>query len=206
MIEEAGSLSKYGRQKLQRLYTQGAAAYGCVRNLAKISRLLVSKVRQFLHSKASYTKFTLATRKFNRMRAFARFKNENWCMDFAYFDKLAKENNGVKYLLVRQDLFDRTVNAKGMKTKDSEATVKAFSSMITKKNRPKKIPVDKDTEFAGAPEKFCAAEGIKIYSTMSETKAALAERTKRSLKGILYCYMEGFGYKYIHELPQIITT
>ena len=51
------------------------------------------------------------------MRAFARFKNEIWCMDLAYVDKLAKENNGVKYLLVRQDLFDRTVNAKGMKTR-----------------------------------------------------------------------------------------
>ena len=60
------------------------------------------------------------------MRAFARFENKIWCMDLAYVDKLAKENNGVKYLLVRQDLFDRTVNAKGMKTKDSQETVKTF--------------------------------------------------------------------------------
>ena len=52
-----------------------------------------------------------------------------------YVDKLANESNGVKYLLVRQDLFDRTVKAKGKKTKDSQETVKAFSSIITKKNR-----------------------------------------------------------------------
>ena len=110
-IEEAGSLSEYERQKLQRLYTQGAAAYGPVRNLAKASRLPVSQVRQFLHSKASYTKFTSASRKFKRMRAFAIFRNEIWCMGLAYVDKLAKENNGVKFLLVRQDFFDRTVNA-----------------------------------------------------------------------------------------------
>ena len=32
-IEEAGSFSKYERQKLERLFTQGAAAYGSVRNL-----------------------------------------------------------------------------------------------------------------------------------------------------------------------------
>ena len=126
-------------------------------------------------------------------------------MDLAYVDKLAKENNGVKYLLVRQDLFDRTVNAKGMKTKDSQETVKVFSSMITKKNRPKKIWVDKGTEFAGAFKKF-SAEGIQVYSTMSETKAAFAERTIRSLKNILYRYMEDFGYKYIHKLPQFIAT
>ena len=103
-IEEAWSLSKCESQKLQRLYTQGAAPHGSVRNLAKASKIRVSMMRQFLHSKAFYTKFTLATRKFKRMRAFAGFRNENWCMDFAYVDKLAKKKNGVKYLLVLQDL------------------------------------------------------------------------------------------------------
>ena len=115
------------------------------------------------------------------MRAFARFRNEIWCKDLVYVDKVAKENTDVKYLLVRQDLFDRTVNGKGMKTKDSQETVKAFSSMITKRNRPKKIWVDKGTEFAGAFKKFCTAEGIQVYSTMSETKGAFAEHTIRSL-------------------------
>ena len=95
-IEEAGSISKYGRQKLQRLYTSAAAAYGFVRNLAKASGLPVSKVRQFLYSKVSFTKFTLATRIFKRMRAFARFRNEIWFMDIAYVDELAKDKNGVK--------------------------------------------------------------------------------------------------------------
>ena len=66
-------------------------------------------------------------------------------MNPAYVDKLAKENNGVNYLLVRQDLFDRTVNARAMKTKDSQETVKSFSSMITKRNRTKKIWVDRGT-------------------------------------------------------------
>ena len=114
--EEAGSLSKSECQKLQRLYTQGGAAYGSVRNLVKTSNLSVSKVRPFLHSNLSYTNFTLATRKFKRMKAFARFKIEICCIDLAYVDKLAKDNNGVKYLLVRQDLFDRTLDAVGMKT------------------------------------------------------------------------------------------
>ena len=136
--EEAGSFSKYERQKLQKPYSQGAAAYGSVRKLAKASRLPVSNVREVLHSKDSFTKFTLAARSFKRTRVFARFSNEIWCMDLAYVDILAKENNGVKCLLVRQDLLDRTVNAKGIKTKDSQETVKAFSCMITKRNRPKK--------------------------------------------------------------------
>ena len=60
-------------------------------------------------------------------------------MDLAYVDKLAKDKKGVKYLLVRQDLFDRTVDAKGMKTKDSKETVRAFLTMITKKSTQKNL-------------------------------------------------------------------
>ena len=85
------------------------------------------------------------------MQAFARFKIEFWCMDFAYVDKLAKDNNGVKYLLVCQDLFDR------MKTEVSKETVREFLSMITEKNRFKKIWVEKGTEFAGEFKKLCKA-------------------------------------------------
>ena len=65
--------------------------------------------------------------------------------------------------------------------------------MITTKNRPKKIWVDKGTEFAGEFIKPCKAEGIHFYSTMSETMAAFVERTTRSLKNILYRYMEEYG-------------
>ena len=97
-----------------------------MRNLLEASNLSVSKVRQFLQSKPSYTKITLATRKFKRIKAFAGFKNEIWCMDLACVEKLAKVNNCVKSLPVRQDVFHRTVEAKGLKTKDSKEAFSAF--------------------------------------------------------------------------------
>ena len=103
-------------------------------------------------------------------------------------------------------MFDGTVHAKGIMTKDSKETVKTFSKMITKKSRSKKIWVLQGTEFPGELKKFCSAKGIEIYSTMSETKAAFAERTVRSFKNILYRYMQDYGYQYIHKLPQFIKT
>ena len=121
-------------------------------------------MRQILHSKPSYTKFTLATRKFKRLKAFARFKNEIWCTDLANVDKLAKDNNGVKYLLVRQDLFDRTVDAKGIKSKDSKETVRAFLSLITKKNRPKKFGLTREQNLL---------ESLKNYAKLKEYKFTL---------------------------------
>ena len=102
------------------------------------------------------------------MKAFATFKNENWSMDLAYVDKLAKDKNGVKYFPVCQDLFHRTVDAKRMKTKDSKETVCAFLTMITKKTRPEKNWVDKGTEFDGEYRKLCKAEGVQTYSTMRD--------------------------------------
>ena len=143
-----------------------------------------SKLGEFLHSKTSYTWFTQTTRIFKRTRAFARLKDDIWCTDLALVDELAKNNNGVKYLLVRQNLFDRNVDAMGFKKKGSKETVKTFSEMITKLNRPKKIWVDQVTDFAGEFKEFCSAEGIEIYSTMSETKAAFVERTIRSPKNV----------------------
>ena len=73
-----------------------------------------------------------------------------------------------------------------MKTKDSREMVRAFSSMIIKTNRPNRICAEKGTEFAGEFKKICKAEEIQNYFTMSEAKAAINERTKRSRKNILY--------------------
>ena len=127
-------------------------------------------------------------------------------MDFAYVDKLAKNNNSVKYLLVRQDLFDRTVDAKRMKTKKFQGYCLLIFVYDYKKDLSQRFWVDKGTQFAGGFKKLCKAEGMQVYSTMSETKPAFAERTIRSLKNILYRYMEDNGYKYIHKLTQFVTT
>ena len=66
--------------------------------------------------------------------------------------------------------------------------------------------MDKRTEIAGEFKKLCKAEGIKIYPTVSDTKTAFAERTIRSLKNILYRYVEDYGCKYNHKLTQFLTT
>ena len=45
------------------------------------------------------------------MKTSARFKNEVWRVDLAHVDELGKDNNGVKYLLVHQDQFDRFIDS-----------------------------------------------------------------------------------------------
>ena len=74
--EEDGFFPEFERQKLQGFYTQGGAAYGSVRNLVKASNLPVSKVRQFLHSKLSYTTFSIAIQKIKKLKAFVILEKE----------------------------------------------------------------------------------------------------------------------------------
>ena len=104
-------------------------------------------------------------------------------------NELAKDKNEVKYLLGRQNLFIRSVDAKNRKQKSPK--IRGFSSRITKPWIQENLG-RQGTELTAEFEKLCEADGIQIYSTMSETKAAVAERTIQSLKSILFCYMEHY--------------
>ena len=113
---------------------------------------------------------------------FAWFRYNIWCMDMAYVDEVAKENKGVIYLLVCQDLFDGTKNAKGLKTKDSQETIRDLLTRITKKNWLKEKGSPKDQNLPKSWKKICKAGKKQCYTTTIETKAAFPERTIGSLK------------------------
>ena len=109
------------------------------------------------------------------MKGFARFKVETCCMDVAFVDKMEKWRKGVKFLLFREELFDRTKVAKGIKTKDFAETARAYSTMNLKTNRTVKYWIDEGTEIAGEIEKIWENQRIQFYSTMSETQVTFAE-------------------------------
>ena len=120
--------------------------------------------------------------------------------------KTLSQNKGVKYLLVAVDVFLRFVRVQTMKTKNAKDTLQAFKKMISRKNTPEKLWVDKGTENRGTFKKFCKEKSIEVYSTMNETNAAFAERAIQSLKHIIYRYIEDHGEKFINKLPQFLST
>ena len=93
-----------------------------------------------------------------------------------------------------------------MKTKYAKDTLQAFRKIISQKNTPEKFWVDKGTEYGGTFKKFCKEKDIEVYSTMSETKAAFAERAIQSLKHIIYRYSEDHGEKFVLKLQQFVST
>ena len=197
-------VSKRQYQKLQKLYQTGYSAYGSLNNLVQASGLSKDIVKAFLHSKESYTRYHNATRKFRRQKVFTRYINDVWCMDLAFVDKLANENNDIKCFLVAVDVFSRFVRVQPMKNKLSKTTKEAFQRF---RKSPKCVWVDQGKEFGGEFKKFCDKEGIHIYHTYSETKASFAERAIRSLKRILYRFIEeNDTFRYIGQLQQFVGT
>ena len=83
-------------------------------------------------------------------------------MDLAFVDKLARQNKGVKYLLVAVDVFSRFVRVQTMKTKYAKDTLQAFKKMISQKNTPEKLWVDKGTEYGGIFKNFCKEKTLKF--------------------------------------------
>ena len=106
-------------------------------------------------------------------------------MDVAYIDKIAKHNNGVKYLLVAVDVLSRYLLVQPRKTMYAKDCVESFKKMI-KTKQPEKVWTDKDTEFKGEFKTFSENKKIHLYTTENETKSAFAERNSRSLKNIIY--------------------
>ena len=157
-----------------------------------------------MQGKNAHTNYRQSRRHFPRLKVIAYDIDEIWSID--YVDKLAKYNNGVKYLLVSVDVLSRKLRVEPMRSKTAEEKAKTFARM-TSMTKPKKVWSDKGTEFRGAFKDFCNRKGIETYTTDSEAQSAFAERNIRSLKNIIYKHLEIIWfYRYINELQSFLRT
>ena len=168
--EGVGSLSKSEKANLQRLYKEGKAAFGSVRNLQKMSGLSRGKVISFLHTKNSYRKYRQATRRFRRLPAFAKRINEIWCLDLAFMDKLSEFNNGVKYLLICVDVFSRFFRVQPMKSKYSKDALAALKKMLRKTTSHKKYGLIKEQSLAANFGNFVDKRKLKLIQREAKQK------------------------------------
>ena len=166
----------------------------------------MTKVKMYLETKPAFTKHRTQRLNFPRLKVIVNDLNEIWSLDLPHVDKLAKYNRDVKYLLVAVDCLSRYLRVEPLKTKNATETAKAFRNMI-KHKQPQKVWVDDGTEFLGAFKTLCNKRGIHLYSTFSEKKSAFAERNIRSLKNIIYRYLEEkWTYSYINIFDQFVKT
>ena len=207
--------------KLHNLYTScnNPSAFGSRTALKQFSKCTIKQVDNYLNRSETYSKFKQNYR-----------LNEIWSIDLADMQKLARHNHGVNFILVAVDTLSRFVWAMPLKRKTAIDCKNALQSIINNLNsrgknkpntkkpkfcstkcaiilKPKKIWVDKGREFAGQFSEYCTDNNIQIYSTHSETKSAFAERNIRSLKAILFKYLnENNTDTYVENLQQFVDV
>ena len=134
------------------------------------------------------------------------------------YSNFPERNLGVRYLFVAVDSSSHFLWVVGVKSKTSKAcseALKIFIAINKQRNAPKvcatkkypeKIWADQGKDFAGAFAKFCKDNGIKIYSTRSETKSAVAERYIRTSKTIILKYLLEFDTnRCIDQLEKFVS-
>ena len=203
-----GKITKIEEKLLKTKYSdKGPALFGSVNNLIKASNLSRKKVKHFLNTEPSYTKYRTVIQKTPRLKVIIYDIDEIWSLDLAFVDKLAQYNHDVKYLLVAVDCMSRYLRVQPfVKSKYSTTTAEAFKLMITTK-QPEKVWVDKGIEFKGSFEALYKKKDINTYSTESEKKSAFAEINIRSLKNLIYKYLEDkLSYSYIDKLQDFVNA
>lgn len=209
--QDGAHLSESEFRKLHGIYTSlsNPAAYGSARNLTKQSGLSLPKVKQYLSSSKTWTKFKQTTNKYKRLPVRSLGLNHIWSMDVAYMEKIAKENDGVQYLLVAVDVLSRFLRVQPMKSKTAAAAKLAFQRMVKDHFDPTQMPIklwtDQGKEFRGVFGQYCSEMGIDIYHTYSDAKSSMAERYIRTLKNILYKYFEERNtVRYVNNLQKFV--
>ena len=153
--EKDGKPTPIEEKLLKKSYTdKGPALFGSVKTLKATTVIPRQKVKHFLHTEPAYTKYRTVRRKIARLKVIVYDINEICSIDLAYVDKLAKYNKDIKYLLVAVDCLSRYLRVQPLKSNHATTTAEAFNQMI-KTEKPKKVWVDKGTEFKGSFKTLC---------------------------------------------------
>ena len=116
---KSGTVSSDEWKKLESCTLLGHQHMEAQKNLYQASKLSKAKVDYFLHQKNAHTKYRQVRKRFPRLKVVAYDINEIWSIDVAYVDKIAKFNNGVKYLLVAVDVLPRYLRVVPMRSKSA---------------------------------------------------------------------------------------
>ena len=73
--------------------------------------------------------------------------NEIWSADLIDMKEFSKDNKGYNYLLNVIDIFSKYSWSIPFKTKTGLEVTKAFETILTNKNLPRKLWVDQGSEF-----------------------------------------------------------
>jgi transposase InsO family protein len=168
----------------------------------KLQKILIDKydinvtlnqIKNWLSHKYSHSLHKRYAIRFKRNQIMATDIDEQWQGDLFFIDEFGKQNKGFKCGLVIIDVVSRFGWVELMKDKTGPTTTEAFKQILKRAHprKPKRLQTDKGTEFLNQTfQNFLKQHDIDFFTTFSDHKAAIAERFIKTLKGLIYKYLD----------------
>ena len=168
--------------------------------------LTFSQVKNWLHSKDTYTLHKPVRYNFPRNRVIVTGIDDQWQADLVDVSSLARFNKGYKFLLTCIDVFCKFSWVVPLKNKSGESLVNGFQSILDLGRSPDKLQTDKGTEFLNRNfQSLLKENSIHFFTTNSELKASVVERFNHTLKTRMWKYFtEKNNRVYIDILQDIV--
>lgn len=202
-------------KKLEKIYynPKHSASFSTVDKLYKAAGREIPKkiVTEWLMGQATYTRHRPKRVRFQRNCYIVSNIAELYEADLGIFpEEYARYNDGVKYLLLVIDCFSKFMFVEPLKRKTTEAVIAAFKNIFKRSSvRCQRLQTDSGGEFLSKKfSQFMKLNDIKFNTTKNpDTKACIAERAIRTLKGKLYKYLSYANtFRYVDVLDDIVNS
>lgn len=166
----------------------------------------LNQVRDWMLGNKTFTTHRRLVPRFRRRKVIVRGPKYQYQADLMDYDVLARENDGVTFLLTVIDCFSRFAAIVPIKNKEGptcrDALKKAFNFMAI----PKKLQTDEGGEFHNhACQYFYKKNNIIHFSTFQELKASMVERFNRTVRQKIKKYMSNKRtLRYVDILADLI--
>jgi len=191
------------------------ACYGGINAIHKEAKKRLPSIKQsdvesFLQKQDTYTLHKPARRNFPRKKTIAICIDSDWQADLCDLQKLAKHNDGYRYILTVIDVLSKYSWAVPIKNKTAACTADGFAKILNStKRRPWRLYTDKGEEFRGKQFQDLLEKNLILHicSESPDVKAAVAERYNKTLKHRLWRHFTTTkSYRYLESLPAIVDA
>jgi len=167
-------------------------------------------VLEFLNKEQAYSLHKPARRHYTRNHIYVGGIDAQWQADLADMQGIARQNNGMRYLLTVIDVFSKYAWVEPVKCKDAANVTQAFRNVLDRAapRNPRRLQTDKGKKFFNSIfSKLMTSQKIHHFASESDQKAAVAERFNRTIKNRIWTFLSDRGtVKWIDVVQEIVKS
>ena len=142
-------------------------------------------MKSWINNQDSYSLQRQARRRFKTPNVRVSGIDAQFEADLASMANLAKENDGIQYLLFTIDVFSKFLWVKPLRNKSAKTVLVAMKE-IFRDRKPVKLRRDKGSKLINQWfKKFMRDNNVYFFTTNNVPKASIVERSQRTFKALL---------------------